>query len=107
VEILGRVSAAIERSWNSIPALAIQRADPHGTLWEAVKASIDECNVTLEKLKKKVDGIGIDGLLGHGFLRNPIRQVKLDLGAKDIANFRAQIQSHKAALHGSMHMITV
>jgi hypothetical protein len=107
VQGLSRASAAIAQSWNSIPRAAIKRADPDGTLWQSVNASIDECNVTLKKLKKKVDSVGTDGLLGHGFLRKPVRQIKLDLGAKDIANFRAQIQSHNTGLHGSMHMITV
>lgn len=108
-EILGlsRILDAISKSWKQSPLIVIARADPDGNLWTSVKASIDECKKTLERLDGVVNDVQRESIFGRGFFRKPTRSIRLNRKTNDILAFRQQIQSYSIGMQSALQMINV
>jgi hypothetical protein len=85
----------------------IAAAEPsnNGNLWVSVKASLDDCKNTLGKFDTKLDEVRTGGFLGRGFLRKPIKLVKLNMKMKDILLFKQQVHSYNNAVQSALQMI--
>ncbi|KAF1816362.1 hypothetical protein P152DRAFT_120686 [Eremomyces bilateralis CBS 781.70] len=106
-EVLGlsRVLGAICKSWKQSPLTAIAQADPDGSLWSSVKASLDDCGRTLGRLEKNVNDIQQkDSFFGR---LKVTRSIRFNLKAKDVMVFRQQIQTYNGAMQSSLQMINV
>lgn len=104
---LSQVLEAINKSWNPKATAALRQADPEGTLWATVKASLDDCRATLEKLEKELDGAQANGVFARSFLRRPLRQIRLNMKMSDIIVYKQRVQSHNSAMQSALQMISV
>jgi hypothetical protein len=107
VLILSGVLDAISKSWSRSPLIAIARADPDGKLWVNVRTLIDECRKTLQKIEEELVDTQKDNFFSRGFMRKPSRAIKLNMKAKDIQQFRQQVQSYSTGMQSALQMINV
>lgn len=103
---LSRVLDAISKTWKRNPQIASAQTDD-GTLWISVKASIDDCKATLEKLNLMLDDVQKGSFVGRGFLRKPAKQIKFSLKTKDISVYQQRMQSYNSAMQSALHMINL
>lgn len=87
--------------------IAAAETNNNGNLWASVKASINDCKITLAKLDSKLDEVQTGGFLGRGFLRKPTKLVKLNMKMKDIVLFKQQVHSYNNAMQSALQMINV
>lgn len=104
---LSRVLDSISKTWKRNPQIANAQTDPDGTLWVSVKASIDDCKATLEKMSLMLDDVQKGGFVGRGFLRRPTKQIKFSLKTKDISVYKQRVQSYNSAMQSALHMINL
>lgn len=104
---LSRVLDAISKTWKRNPQITSVHSDPDGTLWVSVKASIDDCKATLEKMSRMVDDVQKGGAFGRGFIRRTTKQIKFTLKAKDISVYKQRVQSYNSAMQSALHMINL
>jgi hypothetical protein len=106
-EILGlsRVSEAISQTLTQHPIIATAELTNNSNLWVSVKASLDDCKNALGKLDTKLDEVQTGGFLRRGFLRKPIKLVKLKMKMKDIHLFKQQVHSYNNAMQSALQMI--
>ena len=107
IKSLSRVSEAISQSWTQNPMIATAQTHSDGNLWGSVRASLDDCQGTLGKLKKKLDGLQNERVFARGFLRKPTKLIKLNMKMKDILLFKQQIHSYNNAMQSALQMINV
>lgn len=98
---------AISRSWSQNKLVIAAQAKNDRYLWESVKASLDDCKTTLEKLDVKLGEVQKGGFLDRSFLRKPAMAVKLNLRMKDIIVFRQQMHSYNNAMQSALQMINM
>ena len=92
-------------AWKQNPLLVAAQANTDGNLWIGVRASLDDCKNTLEKLEKKIDEVQKSSFLWRGFLRKPTMSIKLNMRIKDITTFKQHIHSYSSAMQSALQMI--
>lgn len=98
---------SVSQAWKQNPLLVAAQANTDGNLWTSVRASLDDCKNTLEKLKKKIDEVQKSSFLGRGFLRKPTMSIKLNMKMRDITTFKQQIHSYNSAMQSALQMINM
>lgn len=98
---------SISKTWRRNPQIASPQSDPDGTLWTSVKASIDDCKATLEKLALALEDLQNAGSFGRGFLRRPMKQVKFSFKIKDIQVYQQRVKSYNSAMQSALSMINL
>jgi hypothetical protein len=108
-EIMGlsRVLEAVSQAWKQNPLLVAAQVNTGGSLWISVRASLDDCKSTLEKLEKKIDEVQKSSFLGRGFLRKPTMSIKLNMKMRDITMFKQQVHSYNSAMQSALQMINM
>ncbi|KAF2815672.1 uncharacterized protein BDZ99DRAFT_405916, partial [Mytilinidion resinicola] len=104
---LQRALNAIGQSWKQNPLLVTTQTNGDRDLWITVRGSLDDCQITLGKLDKRLVEVQKTSFLGRGFLRKPTMSIKLNMMMKDITAFRQQIHSHNSAMQSAFQMINV
>jgi hypothetical protein len=107
VKGLLQVLEAINKSWNQNSATVLRQVDLGGTLWSTVKASLDDCRTTLEKLDNELNEVQATGFLGRSFLRRPVTQIKFNMRMTDITVYKQRVHSHNSAMQSALQMISV
>ena len=103
---LSRVLDAISKTCKRNPQIAAPRTGD-GSLWISVKASLDDCTATLEKMSLMLDEVQKGEFMGRGFLRRPTKQIKFSSKTKDIVVYKQRVQSYNSAMQSALHMINL
>ncbi|KAH7369804.1 hypothetical protein BKA65DRAFT_5389 [Rhexocercosporidium sp. MPI-PUGE-AT-0058] len=93
-EVLTNVSTA----WSENPLVALAQSGPDGNLWICVKDSVGNCEVVLKKLEAVLDKVSAENAVGKGFMRRPVKQIRLNLNKRDIQGFSSEVQTYERAL---------
>jgi hypothetical protein len=104
---LSRALEAINKSWKQDPLIASAQTGRDSDLWYSVRASMGDCKNTLEQLHGKLDDVQKRSFIGRGFLRKPVKQIKLNMKSKDISTYQQRIHSYSLAMHGALQAINV
>ena len=83
------------------------RENGDSDLWSSIDGSLVSCRITLEKLDGLVSGVR-DGSRGHFvWVKQSIRQFKLNLRDDAIKVIRSQLHTHAVALQTALSAINV
>lgn len=85
-------------AWSENPLVAVAQTGPDGNLWICVKESVGNCEVALKKLEDVLDKISADNGTSKGFMRKPVKQIRLNMNKKEIQGFGNEIQTYERAL---------
>jgi hypothetical protein len=101
--ILEAVKLGLE---SDLVKFAEKRADSEDSrlLWESIQGSLDNCQVTINKLEKAIVDIRPEG---KNFAKQALRRIKLNLKEDEISGFRTQIRTHTNALHMALLMVNL
>ncbi|KAL2072167.1 hypothetical protein VTL71DRAFT_11510 [Oculimacula yallundae] len=95
---LSRVLTSVSTAWTENPLVAVAHTGPDGNLWICVKDSVGNCEIVLKKLEAVLDKVSAENGAGKGFMRKPVKQVRLNLNKKDIEGFGGEVQAYERAL---------
>jgi hypothetical protein len=79
--------------------------EKEGGQWRIVKSSMENCQRTLDKLERLLEGVNKTET--GGIFRRPVKKFKLDLKTPDIENFKQQIATYTRTVQLSLQLITV
>jgi hypothetical protein len=104
---LSRVLDTLADAVSRTPRLIIADLDADGSLFERVRATMDDIKVLLDKLSAAL--VVVDKLprFAVGILRRPAKQVKFSLKSRDIAAYKDRIKTYNAAMTSTLQMINV
>lgn len=63
------------------------------------------CEVVLRKLMKVLDKVSVETVVGKGFMRKPVKQIRLNISKKDIQSFGGEFQTYERALGIALNAI--
>lgn len=63
-----------------------------------MRDSLKKCEAVLKKLDHTFDRVTAENVAGKGFIRRPVKQMKLNMSRKEIQGFRSEFQTHEMAL---------
>ncbi|KAG4435919.1 hypothetical protein IFR05_008613 [Cadophora sp. M221] len=95
---LSQVLTNISTAWKENPLVAVAQTGPDGNLWICVKDNVGNCGVVLKKLEATLDKVSAENAVGKGFMRRPVKQIRLNLNKKDIQGFGSEVQTYERAL---------
>ena len=104
---LSRVLDGVGKAWKQCSQLVIASADPTGDLWVSVKASLDDCHLTLDRLDTKLHEAQKETLFSRGIMRKPAAAMRMNLKSKDIALYRQQLHTYNGAMQSTLIMVNV
>lgn len=78
--------------------MAVAQTGPDGNLWICVKDNVGNCGVVLKKLEAVLDKVSAENAVGKGFMRRPVKHIRLNLNKKDIQGFSSEVQTYERAL---------
>jgi Fungal N-terminal domain of STAND proteins len=104
---LSRVLDTISKSLKQSHIIVASTSGANQDLWSSLKATLDDCGSTLDKLDQKLEEVKGSAPSGLAMLRRPIKHFRLSLKIKDIALFRERIQFYNGAMQLPLQMINV
>ncbi|PVH87971.1 hypothetical protein DL98DRAFT_632184 [Cadophora sp. DSE1049] len=102
---LSQVLTNVSTAWSENPLVAVAQTGPDGNLWICVKESVQNCEVVLTKLEAVLDEISAENGVGKGFMRRPVKQIRLNMNKKDIQAFGSEVQTYERALSIALNAI--
>lgn len=102
---LSQVLTNVSTAWADNPLVAVAQTGPDGNLWICVKDSIGNCETVLKKQEAVLGKVSSDIAVGRGFMRQPVKQIRLNLNKKDILEYGSEIQTYERALGIALNAI--
>ena len=102
-QVLDALSTTL-RHPRTLAAVESSRQEYDGKLWVNVDRLLDKCRASMESLRKLLQRLNRDS---GGFLRKPLKQLRLRLQSDDILQLRGQIQSHTLMMQITLQSINM
>jgi hypothetical protein len=104
---LSGILEGIEKMWRQNHVQLVAYAGADASLWTSIKDNVENGRKTVTKLEKALDNVSKTSIFGRGFLRKPVKALKMNLSSDDIVRYRQRITSHHLAMQGGLQMISL